>query len=176
MGTDLGVENLLGIDGTGQLSSDLRESLALATRYIANWYKATKDSDNKDVWWQKIDTERAKVEAAYNLLLQADQNPFPGNTGIAAYSDAASGWPQLWRDLSLSPDTIDTSLLNSAADFFTTVAEAPGLIIPQIGNELGKIVGGTLGNFLAQTWPYIALVGAAGVIYVFRGPLGRMVK
>lgn len=172
-----GVEGLLGDWDADELRVDVQtavDRLALATQYLANWYKATSDSSNKDVWWQKIDTLRRKVEDAYKLLTPWVGKSFPKRDAVDAYKAAAISWPGLWRDLSLSPDLIDVSLLSQTADFGETLFRTPGLLIPQIGNELGKIVGGTLGNFLRQTWPYLAVAGGLGLVYIFRGPLMRL--
>lgn len=167
---DLGLEGLLGTSG-GELAQDLRDRLALSTRYLANWYRATDGSENKAVWWQKIDTVRSKVERAYADLLEASNASFAGVRARGDYDDASASWAQLWRELSLSADTIDFSLIDQIADWTDTIAHAPGLLVPQIGNEIGKAVGGALGGFLAQTWPYLAGAGLLYVAYVFRRPL-----
>ena len=167
---DLGLESLLGTSD-GELAQDLRDRLALSTRYLTNWYRATDGSENKAVWWQKIDTVRAKVERAYADLLEASNASFAGVRARGDYDDASAAWAQLWRELELSADTIDSSLIYSIADWADTVAHAPGLLAIQVGNELGKAAGGALGAFLAQTWPYLAGAGALGLIYVFRRPL-----
>jgi hypothetical protein len=172
---DLGVESLLGPDAEGELSQDLRDRLALASRYIANWYRATKGSDDEAVWWQRIDAERAKVDAAYRALNTADNYTFPGMKERALYADAAMGWPQLWRDLNLSADTLPSpGLLSSAADLVTTIAETPAAIIPFIGDQIGKAAGGAAAKIWDGAWPLIVVVAGVGLVYVFRAPLVRL--
>lgn len=175
MALDLGVESLLGTsDDDG--SPGLRDRLALATRYLANWYKATSSSDNKDVWWQKIDTVRAKVEATYNELLQPLNSGFLSRQAKADYDDASASWADLWRQLQTSDDTIDVSLLSQLADFGTTLIQAPGLIIPQITDSLGKALGDGTARFFAAAWPFLIGAGVALGVYVFRRPLAALVS
>jgi hypothetical protein len=166
---DLGVESLLGPDAA-EPAQILRDRLALASRYLANWYKATKGSDNKAVWWQRIDAERAKVEAAYSEYSKPENLTFGGRTASALYLNAAQDWPQLWRDLKLSPDTlVEQSLIDSVADVFT----APFSVLPTMGNEIGKAIGGALGGLVRQLFPWLLAAGAVGLVYVFRAPLAR---
>jgi hypothetical protein len=167
---DLASESFLGF-ADGELASTLRERLALATRYIANWYKATKGSDNQDVWWQKIDALRAKVEATYSALLQPANATFPSNKVVADYNEASAAWAQLWRELTLSADTIDISLISQLADFGTTLINAPGLLVPQLADSLGKALGDSAARFFAQAWPFLLAAGVLGTVYIFRRPL-----
>jgi hypothetical protein len=168
---DLGAESLLGPDADEDAQT-LRDRLALATRYLANWYKATKDSAGQAVWWQRIDAERTKVEAAYSELAKQENTYFAGRIAKAYYMDAAAGWPQLWRDLKLSADTLpDPSLLDSAADLLTTIAHTPSAAIADVGNEIGKAIGGSLGNLWRQAWPWLLVAGGVGVVYMLRKPL-----
>lgn len=165
---NLGVESLLGPDADGVAAPDARDVLALASRYLANWYKATKGSEDQDVWWQRIDTERAKVELAYKLASQEDSTYFLTRAAKAAYTDAAHDWPQLWRDLKLSADTLpEPSLIDEVASIVT----APFSILPTLGNEVGKAVGGAVGNLVRQVFPYVLLTGGIIVVYTFREPI-----
>ncbi len=168
---NLGVESILGIDANEDAQT-LRDRLALSTRYIANWYRATKGSDDQATWYQRIDTERAKVEAAYNELIKSENAYFPGRTAKALYQDAANDWPQLWRDLKLSADTLsEPSLLDTAADFGTTLLHTPSAIISDIGNEVGKAIGGAAGNLWRQAWPWLLVAGVGVTVYYFRAPI-----
>jgi hypothetical protein len=171
MGADvenLGPESLLGVDAEGEAAQDVRDRLALATRYLANFYRATKGSDDQALWWQRIDTQRAKVERAYALAGTAENQLFLGDEARAAYVDAAATWPQLWRDLKLSSDTLkEPSLLDRAA----SVAENPLAFLPTFSEGLSKAVGDSLAAIARQLAPWLLLAGAAGVVYVFRKPL-----
>jgi hypothetical protein len=176
MATDLGVESFLGdADADGLGNADAREKLALSTRYLANWYKATSGSDNKDVWYQKIDALRNKVETLYSQLT-ADDNPFLSPVEKSDYNAASGAWADLWRQLTLSEDTVDISLLSQAADFATTAIKAPTVIIPDIMEQLGKLVNDSVGKFFAQIWPVLTVVIIGGVVYVFRKPLSKLVQ
>lgn len=169
---NLGAESLLGVDAEGEAAQDVRDRLALASRYLANWYRATKGSDDQATWWQRIDDQRRKVEDAYELASASGNELFLGTAARAAYVDAAAGWPQLWRDLKLSADTLpEPSLLDQAA----SLASAPFAMLPTLGNELGKAIGGALGSLVRQLFPYILVAGAAGVVYVFRAPIMAVV-
>jgi hypothetical protein len=167
----LGPESLLSIPD-GEDAQTLHDRLDLALRYLANWYKATDGATDKAIWWTRIDQVRAKVEAAERAI-----NPgliFPGNTEIALYNDAALNFPQLWRDLTLSADTLpEPGLLDRAADLFDTVLETPGYIIHKVASAAGKALGDGAKDLVYQAWPFLALAAAAGVVYFFRVPLGR---
>jgi len=169
---NLGPESLLGIDAQGEHAQDVRDRLALATRYLANFYRAVADSADVALWRQRIDTVRAKVERAYSLASTPDNATFLGSAARAAYVDAAAGWPQLWRDLKLSPDTlIERTLLDRAA----SIAEAPLSFLPTFAEGLAKSLGDTLGGIARQLAPAVAVAGAVGLVYVFRRPLLALV-
>lgn len=174
---NLGPESLLGDSDVVDTAQDMRDRLALATRYLANWYRATKGSDNQGVWWQRIDTERTRVEAAYSELTKNENTYFASRKAKALYNDAARDFPQLWRDLTLSADTLpEPSLLNQAADLATTIWHTPSAIVSDIGNEIGKAIGGALGNLWRQAWPWLLVGGAAYGVYVFRAPIAAALK
>jgi hypothetical protein len=167
----LGPESLLS-PGDGETAATLHDRLDLALRYIANWYKATADSDNKAVWWARIDQSRAKVETAERLL--DPSIVFPGNKEIAAYNDAAADFPQLWRDLTLSPDTLPhRELLDLAADYLDAVLETPGYIITTAASAAGKALGQGAKNFIYEAWPFLLAAGVGLLAYAFRAPLSR---
>lgn len=174
MATDLATESFLGDADADELgNSDARDKLALATRYIANWYKATSGSDNKDVWYQKIDALRSKIETLYSQLTN-DQNPFLSPVEKSDYNTASGAWADLWRQLTLSTDTIDVSLISQAADFVTTTLRAPGIAIPNFFQSVGGIINDSVGKFMAQVWPVLIIVTIGGIVYVFRAPLSRL--
>jgi hypothetical protein len=176
MATDLGVESFLGdADADGLGNADAREKLALSTRYLANWYKATSGSDNKDVWYQKIDALRNKVETLY-AQLTADDNPFLSPVEKSDYNAASGAWADLWRQLTLSEDTVDISLVNSVADFASTAVSAPGVIIPDLFEKAGSLINDSVGKFFAQVWPVLTVIVIGGAIYVFRKPLSKLVQ
>jgi hypothetical protein len=173
---DLATESFLGDADADELGNqDARAKLALATRYIANWYKATSGSENKDVWYQKIDSLRSGVQTLYTQLT-ADGNPFLSTQQKSDYNAVSGNWADLWRQLMLSTDTIDRTLMSQAADFVTTTLNAPGIAIPAIFQSVGGIINDSVGKFMAQVWPVIIIAGVAGGIYLFRAPLSRLVK
>jgi hypothetical protein len=161
---DLGPENVL-TDVDGELAADVRDRLTTALRYIANWYKATEDSEGaKQVWWSEIDAVRAKVEAAYKAMDPAQL--FPGRGALAAYADAQAVFPPLWRKLELSIDTVARpDLVTRAASFVDAVVEMPSIALPAIGDSIARAVGGTLGALFRQLWPW--LLGAAALVVAF---------
>jgi hypothetical protein len=166
---DLGPESLLGIPD-GEDAQTLRDRLELALRYIANWYKATKGSDNQDIWWARIDQVRAKVEAAFRA---ADPGKvFLGNSDVALYNEAALAFPGLWRELTLSRDTLpDPGLIDILASVADTLIETPGFLVSKVTNSLAKGVGAGVASIWANLWPVLVLAGVAGLVYVFRAPL-----
>jgi hypothetical protein len=166
---DLGPESLLGI-AEGEDAPTLRDRLDLALRYLANWYKATKGSDNQDIWWEKIDQVRAKVEAAYKSFSPADL--FLGKDAVALYNNAAASFPGLYRELALSRDTLPSpGLLDVAADIAETVLETPGYVIAKVGDSLARGIGGAAGSLVERLWPYLLVVGILVVIYLFHEPI-----
>jgi hypothetical protein len=168
----LGPESLLS-PGDGETAGTLHDRLDLALRYIANFYKATADSDNKAIWWTKIDQVRAKVEAAERAL--DPSLVFPGNSELALYNDAAADFPALWRELYLSPDTLPhRDLLSVAADVFDTIVETPGYIISRVADSAGKALGNGAKNFIYGAWPFLLAAGIGLLAYGFRRPLGRL--
>jgi hypothetical protein len=169
---DLGPESALSIPD-GETAQTLRDRLDLALRYLSNWYRATKGSDNQDVWWARIDQERAKVEAAFNLMDPA--KIFPGNAELAAYNDAAAGFPQLYRDLTLSADSLpQPDLLDVAASVLDAALNGPGYIITAATNAITKGVGNAAGKAFANLWPVLAVAAGVGLLYIFRAPLLRL--
>lgn len=167
--TDLGPESLLGI-AEGEDAPTLRDRLDLALRYIANWYKATKGSDNQDIWWGKIDQVRAKVETAYRSFSPADL--FLGKDAVRLYNDAAQSFPGLYRELALTRDTLPSpGLLDVTADIADTVFETPGYIINKVGDSLARGIGGAAGSLVERLWPYLLVLGVLLVIYLFHDPI-----
>lgn len=181
MALDLGTASILGDpdtagpDGTPLGADDMRTQLALSTRYLANWYNATDGSDNKSIWWQKIDTERALVESTYAEMLLAENLYFPTAQAKSDYLQAANGWATLYEELQLSADTLpQPSLLDQAASFVSTTLKAPQVIIPNLFDELGSILNASLGKFLAQAWPVVTVAAIGGILYVFGKPLSKL--
>jgi len=162
---DLGAESVLGDSSLLDDAQDGRDRLALALRYLPNWYKATEGTDAQIVWWRRLDILRDKVERAYKAAIRPEDQWFFGREARDLYDDAAHDWPQTWRELTLLVP--DPSILDKAASILTS----PLAGLPTIGNELGKIVGATLGNVVRQLWPWLAVAGVVGVVYVFRAPL-----
>lgn len=170
---DLGPESLLGVPD-GEDAPTLRDRLDLALRYLANWYKATKGSDNQATWWAKIDQVRAKVEAAYKSFSPADL--FLGNDAVALYNSAALAFPDMYRQLALSRDTLpDPGLLDVAADISDAILETPGYVINKLGDSLARGIGGAAGSLVEKLLPYLLLAGAVYGVYLFRAPLLRFV-
>lgn len=161
---DLGPSALL-IDAEGNPIGDTRTRLDLALRYISNWYKATDGSDNKAIWWAKIDDVRAKVEAAFTAMDPA--KVFPGKDELAAYHDAQLGFADLYRQLQFSVDTLPKpDLLDLAADFFDTLAETPGIILTTVVDKVTKGIGQATKEAIVNLWPVLLVVGVAGGGYL----------
>lgn len=168
---DIGPESLLGIPDE-QTASDLHDKLDLALQYIANWYKATKGSDNQNVWWQKIDATRAKVENAEKLM---DPNKiFPGNKELAAYNDAASSFINTYHDLQFAPETLpQPGLIDTAADVVDTVFETPGYLAGKVATAIGDVAGAAgqaagsaVRNFIYAAWPALVVAVILLVGYI----------
>ncbi|HYD01794.1 MAG TPA: hypothetical protein VEB22_11260 [Phycisphaerales bacterium] len=171
---DLGPENIFGTPD-GEDAQTLRDRAALALLYIANWYKATDESESRAIWWAQIDQVRAKVENAFRLVDPAQI--FPGRTAKAAYIEAANSFVDLWRKLTLSADTLpQPSLIDRAAGYLEALGEAPLTLVPQITNAITKAVGGALGAALGNLWPYLAIAGAGLLVYTFRDALGLVAR
>lgn len=170
----LGPESLLGI-ADGEDSQTLHDRLDLALRYLANWYKATDDSQNRNLWWARIDQVREKVETAERAINPG--NIFPSVHEVNLYNDAALVFPGLWRDLTLSADTLpQPSLLDIAADFLTTAAQTPSYLITAAANAAGKAAGDSAKQFFLQAWPLLAAVGVGAIVYFFRAPILRALQ
>jgi hypothetical protein len=170
----LGPESLLGIPD-GEDAQTLHDRLDVALRYLANWYKATDGGPDKAIWWTKIDQVRAKVEAAERAI--DPSGIFPGNAGVALYNDAALAFPGLWRELTLSADTLPApGLLDVAADLFDTVIETPGYIVTKAAAAAGAALGQGAKDLVYQAWPFLALAVVAGVVYFFRAPIARALQ
>ncbi len=168
---NLGVESLLGIPD-GEDAPTLRDRLDLALRYIANWYKATSGSDDKVIWWARIDQTRARVEAAYKSFSPADL--FLGNEAVGLYNDAALAFPAMWRELALSRDTLpEPDLLDVAASFADTILETPGYLVNKFGDSLARGIGGAAGSLVEKLWPYALLVGAGAAVWYFGPSIAR---
>lgn len=161
---DLGPESVLQ-DAEGTPATEVRDRLGLALRYIANWYKATRESDDRATWWAKIDACRVKVEEAFAAM--DPTKVFPGNAELAVYHEAQLAFPALWRELTLSVDTLPhPDLIDKAASYLETLVQLPQIVIPDIGDWLARLVGGTLGRILEQLWPWLALAGGGVFLYL----------
>lgn len=161
---DLGPRALLS-DAEGNPITDTRAKLDMALRYISNWYKATDGSENKAIWWAKIDDVRAKVEAAFTAMDPA--KVFPGVDELAVYHDAQLAFGDLYRQLLTSADTLPKpDLLDLAADFFDTLTETPGIILTTVVDKVSKGIGDATKSAIVNLWPVLAVVAVAGVGYV----------
>lgn len=170
----LGPESLLGLPD-GEDSQTLHDRLDLALRYLANWYKASDDSANRAIWWTRIDQVRAKVEAAERAINPASL--FPSVSEVALYNDAALAFPGLWRDLTLSADTLpQPGLLDVAADYLDTLIETPGYIVTKAANAAGKALGQGAKDFVYQAWPLLVVAGVGAVLYFLRAPIARALQ
>lgn len=162
--TDLGPEGLL-VDAEGNPIDDTRRRLDLALRYISNWYRATDDSDNKSIWWAKIDDVRAKVEAAFTSM--DPSKVFPGKDELALYHDAQAAFPEMWRQLNFSADTLPRpELIDIAADFLDAVTETPGIIVTTVIDKLTKGAGDAVGKAVKNLWPVLLVAGVLGGGYL----------
>lgn len=161
---DVGPENALG-PGDGETAQTLRDRLDMALRYISNWYKASEDSANKNIWWAKIDSVRSAVQDAEDAMDPA--KVFPGNTELSLYNDAATAFPALWRELTLSSDiNVRLDLLSALPDFIDTTLNMPGYIVQKVVNGVTDAAGNVAGKAARNLWPY-ALAG--GAILAFLG-------
>lgn len=167
---DLGAEGLLGdVDADALDAQEARDRLALASRYLANWYRATKGSTDQDIWWAKIDAERALVEEAYRQASDMSSAGFLTRAARAAYTAASMGWAPLYRELKLSPDTLTSpDLIDQAADLL----HAPLAFIPTVAESVSKAIGNTLGGIVRPIFPWLIGGVALGLVYVFRKPIG----
>jgi hypothetical protein len=169
---DLGVGNFLGT-GDGTPSADLHANLDLALQYLANWYKATKGSDNQDLYWAQIDQVRAKVELAERTIDPA--NIFPSNSEVNLYNDASAAFADEYQTLALTVDTLpQPALLDQAADVVTTIVEMPSTIVTKLANVVGSGLGNATKQFFLTAWPFLAVGAVVLGVYVFRRPLLRL--
>jgi len=169
---DLGVGNFLGT-GDGTPSADLHANLDLALQYLANWYKATKGSDNQDLYWTQIDQVRAKVELAERTIDPA--NVFPSNSEVQLYNDASAAFADEYQTLALSYDTLpQPALLSEAADLTTTIVEMPSTIVTKLANVVGSGLGNATKQFFLQAWPFFVVGAVVAGLYIFRRPLARL--
>lgn len=183
MALDLGAANILGDpetagdQGTPLDADEMRAQLALSTRYLANWYKATDGSDNQAIWYQKIDALRAQVEGTYKEMLSDDNLYFPTTQAKVDYLAASNNWAQLYLQLQLSADTLpQASLIDEAANVISAGIKAPTVVIPNLFSEIGKVLNSSLGNFLAQAWPVVTIVVIGGVVYFFHKPIRKLAE
>lgn len=161
---DLGPGGLLQ-DADGVPIADTRTRLNLALRYISNWYRATEGSDNQSVWWAQIDDVRAKVEAAFTAMDPG--KVFPGKDELALYHDAQMAFPELWRELTLSADTLPKpGLLDLAADYIDTLLETPGIILTGAVDAVSKGVGNAAKAAIVNLWPVLLVAGVLGGGYL----------
>lgn len=156
MAADLGPENVLGdVDSL----KDARSNLERALKFIVNWYKATEKADNKEDWWKRIDAVRATVEEAWHANDPADV--FPGKTAKTTYAAAQLAFPQMWRDISFTPDRIDVSLAATMADTFNAIVYFPGIWFKKTAQD---VLGGLGINTL---WPIIIVAGVVLLAYFY---------
>jgi len=169
---DLGAAGSLLGTGDGELASDLHDRLDLALQYLANWYRATKGSDNQDVWWTKIDQVRAKVETAERQITASEV--FPTSAQVALYNDASAGYADLYTELQLSADTLpQPALIDKAADLFTTIVQTPSTLVTYVAGVIGKGAGDATKQFFLGAWPLLLAAGVVGGVYLFRKPLAK---
>jgi hypothetical protein len=97
---------------------------------------------------------------------------FPGTTELNAYNDAALVFPGLWRELTLSADTLpEPSLLDVAASIADTILETPGYVIDRVTNSLANGLGNGAASVWHNLWPVFLAAGVLGLLYIFRAPL-----
>lgn len=167
--TDLGQSSLLGF-ADGELSADLHDRLDLALQYIANWYKATKGSDNENLWWAQIDQVRAKVETAEREITSSDV--FPNTAEVNLYNDASGAFAGLQQKLYLSYDTLpQPALIDQAADLATTIVETPSYLITKAAGLVGQTLNDAAKKFFLEAWPVLLVAGVA--VFVLRKPIAK---
>jgi hypothetical protein len=170
---DLGAEGLLGdVDADALDAQEARDRLALALRYLANWYRATKGSAGPDIWWSKIDHERALVEEAYRQASDMSSAGFLTHAAREAYKAASMEWAPLYRELKLSPDTLTSpGLIDEAASILT----APLAWVPTFTEGLAKSVDQSLSAVARTLAPWLLAGSAVAVLYIFRKPIGAVI-
>lgn len=161
---DIGVEDQLA-DPTGQDAQTLHDRLGTALAYIPNFQNAIAGSKNESAWRSKIAAAQQQIQAAYDAM-----NPeivFPGKTELAAYYAAAGAYADLWRTLSLSPDTIKApSVFDLPGGIFDTLTSVPGAAYDAAGNAINKGLGAASDTASAIKWTVIG-VGAVAAAFVF---------
>lgn len=166
---NLGASSVLGI-ADGEASADLHDRLDLALQYIANWYRATKGSDNEDLWWAKIDQVRGKVETAERQITASEV--FATKAQVNLYNDASYAYAGLYTELYTSADTLpQPALIDQAAGLVTTIIETPSTFITYVAGVVGKGAGDAAKQFFLGAWPVLLVAGVA--VIVFRKPLAK---
>jgi len=181
---ELGSESFIGLhDGPAIVDSEaspgqaMRDRLALATMYLSNWYEAVKKSPNKDIWYKRIDTLRAHIETLYKTVSDPKYDLFVSPIINADYDAIGAEWAQLFRDIyTNSDDLIQHNLLTDSVDTLSAIVTSPLTVLPKLGNDIGAAIGGTIGGFVRQTFPWLIAAGAIGLVYVFREPIGKLIN
>lgn len=162
---DIGVEDQLA-DPTGQDAQTLHDRLGTALAYIPNFQSAIAGSKNEGAWRSKIGAAQQQIQQAYDLM-----NPdliFPGKTELAAYYAAAGAYADLWRTLSLSPDTVKgPSITDLPGGIWDTLTSAPGAAYDAAGNAINKTLGAAEDTASALKWTVIGVGGLAAVFLFY---------
>ena len=175
------VESTLGT-AEGTPISELRPRLDKAIGYIGSWYDAVGSGDPFDlfsaapVWSDRIGAVLSEINGVQAMMPPSDL--FPGKDAVAAYNHASADFAQLYRDLLFSADTLpQPAVLDQVSDFFKVAIHAPvaaaKTLAEILADEIKKLLGNTAAAIWHALWPWILVAGAAGVVYVFRAPLGR---
>lgn len=154
----------------------LHKRIAQAFRYCASWFDAVKGSGHEAEWGKRIADVMNELTATLAIMPLLDV--FPGNQAKASYQQASADFAQLYRDLALSADTLPKrALLDQLGDIPTALFQAPTAAAKWIAEQAAQTIGNVLGNTVAaiwrNLWPFLLVAGGAGVVWLFRAPLGR---
>lgn len=182
------VESTLGLADAPVL--ELRDRISAALRYTFSWSKALSPGSGVVLnvaagaydpiaaaeFGKRISDMQDALRALYSLL--PPDLVFVGNPQKTAYESVSAAFAQLYRDLALSADTLPRpELLQQLGDLGSAALNAPAAaattLAQEIANALARLLGGTAGAIWAALWPWLLVAGGAGVVYVFRAPLGR---
>jgi hypothetical protein len=189
---ELGAENALSL--ADEPIAVLRERVLLGLRYTFSWLKAVRQSvgafpvvdavsggptiADAAGWELRIREMQTALRGLLDIMPPSDV--FPGNDVVAAYERVSHGYAQLYRDLSLSMSSLPArGLLDQASDLVDAVFQAPAAaataIAESASNAIARLLGGTAAAIWSALWPWLLVAGAAGLVYVFRAPLGRAI-
>lgn len=157
---DLGPEDVLSYTDSGSDTAveETVSKLQRALRFISNWYQAVDETENRKIWYTRIDAARKKVEAALTEWNKAGLL-FPGNKAKSAYTAAQNSYFEVWSQLQNSADLLPES---SVLDDIVGAAEnAPGAVADSITKAIAKSLNEIFGNL----WPWFLVAAILAGLY-----------